>query len=244
MGVPVSAGGTRVGVEGGSCVHATRASMTTTAPVSNTATKPGAVSTRSITTLTWVARTGDPTNRELPMSGCLDPSNAPSSTRAILESLTNAVNHQIKLTRPSVAVVNWRSMGGRGRFHNVCIPFQLQARTSPLATLITSETPKMFATEGTKQGAEKPLSTIPLAPFVARKGEEIVSEGHPQTPGKGASPLCTPLFHQPARTELVDTLQRVSEQLLRHRSRGESTRSPECGLAARRAHLPCLTSDT
>jgi hypothetical protein len=28
-------------------------------------------------------------------------------------SLTNAVNHPIKLTKPSVVVVNWRSMGGR-----------------------------------------------------------------------------------------------------------------------------------
>ena len=36
------------------------------------------------------------------------------------------------------------------------------------------------------------LSTIPLTPFLPRKGEEIISEGHPQTPGKGASPLCTP----------------------------------------------------
>ena len=35
-------------------------------------------------------------------------------------------------------------------------------------------------------------ATIPLSPFLARKGEEIISEGHPQTPGKGASPLCTP----------------------------------------------------
>ena len=57
--------------------------------------------------------------------------------------------------------------------------------------------------------------TIPLTPFpsagsgqaLARKGEEFVSEGHPfgklragsQTPGKGASPICTPLFPQPAR---------------------------------------------
>ncbi|MEK7814614.1 MAG: hypothetical protein AAB291_01705, partial [Chloroflexota bacterium] len=31
-------------------------------------------------------------------------------------------------------------------------------------------------------------------PFLARKGEEIVFGGHPQTPGKGAKPLCTPLF--------------------------------------------------
>ena len=43
-------------------------------------------------------------------------------------------------------------------------------------------------------------TTIPLTPFLARKGEEFVAEGHPfdklragsQTPGKGASPLCTP----------------------------------------------------
>ncbi len=40
--------------------------------------------------------------------------------------------------------------------------------------------------------AEKPPSTIPLSPFRARKGEEFIAEGHPQTPGKGAWPLCTP----------------------------------------------------
>jgi len=43
-------------------------------------------------------------------------------------------------------------------------------------------------------GCGKTLSTIPLAPFLARKGEEFISEGHPQTPCKGASPLCTPHF--------------------------------------------------
>ena len=37
-------------------------------------------------------------------------------------------------------------------------------------------------------------TTIPLTPFLARKGEEFISEGHPQTPGKGDSPLCTPPF--------------------------------------------------
>ena len=45
----------------------------------------------------------------------------------------------------------------------------------------------------------KTLSTIPLSPFLNRKGDRIVSEGHPfdvlragsQTPSKGASPLCT-----------------------------------------------------
>ena len=26
-------------------------------------------------------------------------------------------------------------------------------------------------------------TTIPLTPFLARKGEEFVAEGHPQTPG-------------------------------------------------------------
>ena len=43
---------------------------------------------------------------ESPISSCLDPSNAPSSTRAIVVSLTDAVNHPIKLTRPSLGVVS------------------------------------------------------------------------------------------------------------------------------------------
>ncbi|HEU0020688.1 MAG TPA: hypothetical protein VFR55_03310, partial [Dehalococcoidia bacterium] len=34
----------------------------------------------------------------------------------------------------------------------------------------------------------------PPTPSLVRKGVEIVSGGHPQTPAKGASPLWTPLF--------------------------------------------------
>ena len=45
-------------------------------------------------------------NPELPISSCLGPSNAPSSTRAIVVSLTDAVNHPIKLTKPSLGVVS------------------------------------------------------------------------------------------------------------------------------------------
>ena len=43
---------------------------------------------------------------ELPISSCLGPSNAPSSTRAIVVSRTDAVNHPIKLTKPSLGVVS------------------------------------------------------------------------------------------------------------------------------------------
>ena len=51
----------------------------------------------------------------------------------ILVSLTNAVNLPIKLTRTSVVVVNWCSMGSGGYCHCVCIPFELpQVRTSPM----------------------------------------------------------------------------------------------------------------
>ena len=39
--------------------------------------------------------------------------------------------------------------------------------------------------------------------YMPGRGPEFVSEGHPQTPGKGASPLCTPLFHQPASRPAV-----------------------------------------
>jgi len=40
------------------------------------------------------------------------------------------------------------------------------------------------------------ISTIPLTPFLARKGEKKnkIFEGHPQSPGREATPLCTPLF--------------------------------------------------
>ena len=51
----------------------------------------------------WVS---DITYPELPISSCLGPSNAPSSTRAIVVSLTDAVNHPIKLTKPSLGVVS------------------------------------------------------------------------------------------------------------------------------------------
>ena len=43
---------------------------------------------------------------ELPISSCLGPSKVPSSTRAIVVSLTDAVNHPIKLTKPSLGVVS------------------------------------------------------------------------------------------------------------------------------------------
>ena len=38
--------------------------------------------------------------------------------------------------------------------------------------------------------------TIPLAPFLSGRGKIIwLSGGHPQTPGSGAAPLCTPRMH-------------------------------------------------
>ena len=51
--------------------------------------------------------------------------------------LKNAVNHPIKLTKPSSVVVNWRSVGSGRGFHYVCTHFELpQARTSPLVTSV------------------------------------------------------------------------------------------------------------
>ena len=55
-----------------------------------------------------------------------------------------------------------------------------------------------------------PLALFPSAgsgQALAKRGEEFISERHSfgrlrtgsQTPGKGAMPLCTPLFHQPVR---------------------------------------------
>ena len=43
---------------------------------------------------------------EFPISSRLDPGNAPSSTRAMVVSLTNAVNDPIKLTKPSLGVLD------------------------------------------------------------------------------------------------------------------------------------------
>lgn len=45
-------------------------------------------------------------------------------------------------------------------------------------------------------GRLRTISTIPLTPFLARKGEKEnkIFEGHPQSPGRGALSLCTPPF--------------------------------------------------
>ena len=41
--------------------------------------------------------------------------------------------------------------------------------------------------------------TIPLAPFLGGRGKKLkLSGGHPQTPGSGATPLCTPCSHVPS----------------------------------------------
>ena len=48
---------------------------------------------------------------EFPISSRLDPSDEPSSPRAIVVLLTNAANLPTKLTKPSVVVVNWCSRG-------------------------------------------------------------------------------------------------------------------------------------
>ena len=61
------------------------------------------VADAALVLLTTVERWSKP---ELPISSCLDPGNAPSSTRAIVVSLTDAVNHPIKLTKPSLGVVS------------------------------------------------------------------------------------------------------------------------------------------
>ena len=47
---------------------------------------------------------------------------APCSTRAMVVSIKNAVNHPIKLTKPSDRVVNWRSVGSGGDFHYFALP--------------------------------------------------------------------------------------------------------------------------
>ncbi len=47
------------------------------------------------------------------------------------------------------------------------------------------------------------LSTIPLSPFLVRKGVGVISGGYPQTPSKGASPLCTPFFQHPSNSLLA-----------------------------------------
>ena len=99
--------------------------------------------------------------REFPISSCLDPSNAPSSTGAKVVSLTDAVNHPVKLTKPSVGVVNWRSMGSGGGFHHVCSPFQLlRARTSPLGYLSSPHmTPRTNHYAGAGESPAIPTNT-------------------------------------------------------------------------------------
>ena len=42
--------------------------------------------------------------------------------------LTDTVNQLIKLTKLSVGVVNWGSMGSEGDFHGCSIPFNLKLR--------------------------------------------------------------------------------------------------------------------
>ena len=63
----------------------------------------------------------DSFNPEFPISSCLGPSNLPSSTRAAVVSLTDAVNLPVKLTKPSGGGLNWCSMGSLGGFHYACI---------------------------------------------------------------------------------------------------------------------------
>ena len=46
---------------------------------------------------------------EFPISSCLNPNSSPYSTRAIVVSLTNAVNHPIKLTKPSGDFAPWNT---------------------------------------------------------------------------------------------------------------------------------------
>ena len=55
-------------------------------------------------------------------------------------SLTNAVNHPIELTEPSLGVVNWRSMGGGDGFHTVCTLFELLQGRTALAEVSRAET--------------------------------------------------------------------------------------------------------
>ena len=73
------------------------------------------------------------------------------------------------------------------------------------------------------QGAKAPFRPSPWPPSCPGRGKKISSEGHPQTPGKGAAPLCTPHFHRAAGPS---SLPRAPIATLRGRP---STRSPpEC----------------
>ena len=57
----------------------------------------------------------------------------------------------------------------------------------------------MEACGGELAGCLASLSTNPPGPLPGQEGGEIISEGHPQTPGKGASPSAHPIFRQPVR---------------------------------------------
>ena len=47
-------------------------------------------------------------------------------------------------------------------------------------------------------GYGKTLFEFSRSLSLARKGEKVISEGHPQTPDEGQSPSAHPIFQQPA----------------------------------------------
>ena len=72
---------------------------------------------------------------ESSISGCVGSGVTPSSTRAIVVSLKNAVNHAVTLTTPSDCVVRRRSIGRRRwlwqRLHALYPPPTLRTTSSP-----------------------------------------------------------------------------------------------------------------
>ena len=88
-------------------------------------------------TVTFDTDTNQP---ELPIPSCLDPSNAPSSTRAIVVSLTDAVNHPIKLTKPSLGVVSQRPQAAEVAFTTFALPSNSSGHAPrPWLPLFTSD---------------------------------------------------------------------------------------------------------
>ena len=107
--------------------------------------------------------------QEFPVSSCLDANTSPSSTRAMVVSLSNAVNHAIKLTKPSGVVVNWRSVGSGGRFHYVSLPSR-QANYQSWLQIVNTRPSPVSATNTLHQLDVPPT----FGPLTLQKGRPCV----------------------------------------------------------------------
>ena len=81
----------------------------------------------------WLVKQTQGIDPELPISSCLGPSNAPSSTRAIVVLLMERRQPSNQAHKTISRRGELAAPGSGGGFHHVCTPFKLlRARTSPL----------------------------------------------------------------------------------------------------------------